>query len=204
MFESENASAGKSEETKDDKSATSGAQDDKSSEKKSFTQDEVGKLIAEERKAERAKAKADFEQKQKDDAEAAKTEREQDEAKARGEFEKVEAQLKADLDTAKRELDALRERSTKLTEAIEKVLADDWEKLPEEIRTAYTAAGGADDDPLAKINYLPTAKKLTEAMSTKRETREGTRQNPQPKNGENNGDVESEKKALRATGSYRM
>ena len=207
LFDGDSGAGGKEGEQNKDgegKNAASGEQGGTSSEKKTFTQEELGKIIADERRAERAKAKADFEAEQKKLADDAEEKRKREEAAARGEFDTVKAKLEADLDTVKREKESLEARVTSLTEAIQKVLADDWDKLPDEIREAYEAAGGDKDDVLAKINYLPQGKKLAEKMGERKERREGNSQNPPPKRDGQNGDVESERRALRATGNYRM
>jgi hypothetical protein len=205
VFLTDAAAAGSDGEAKGEKTATSGAQGG-SSETKTFTQEELGKIVADERKAERAKARADFEAELKQKDADAKADKDASEAKARGDFEQVEAKLKADIETLRSEKTALEARTQSLTDAIEKVVSDDWGKLPDEVRESYVAAGGNDDDALAKITFLPQGKKLAEKLTERQKSdrREGNGYNPNGKSGESAGDIESEKGALRATGGYRM
>ena len=184
--------------------ATTGDKGEKS-DKKTFTQEEVGKLLSDERKAERKKAADEFEQKRKDDEAAAEQKKKDDEAKARGEFEQVESKLRSEIETLKADKSALEERVKKLDEAVAKTVDDEWTKLPEEVREGYSAAGGSDEDALAKMNYLPTARKLAEKISGERkEVKKGTEQNPDPKGTDNGkGTLDQDLAAARSSGQYR-
>lgn len=100
-------------------------------------------------------------------AKKARQEREEAEAKARGDFEVVENQLRVDLASAEEEAQKLRETNQRFTDVVNRMLEDQWNPLPEEIREMYT---GADDDVLAKLDFLPRARRLVERFTSSSET----------------------------------
>ncbi|MDQ3124155.1 MAG: hypothetical protein M3Q74_00920 [Pseudomonadota bacterium] len=121
----------------------------------------IGRLLAKEREAARSAALAAAEQERAAAAEQARKDREADDAKKRGEFDKVEQALRGDLTAAKTEAGSLKAENEQLREAVNRVLDDEWKALSAEARDAYAAAGGSEDDPLARLRYLPAGKKLS-------------------------------------------
>lgn len=138
---------------------------------------EIGRLLAKERREASAKAKADADAARVAADEEAKQARERDEAAARGEFDKVRAALEADAKAAKDESAALKAENDQLRAAVEAVLADEWKQLPAEVRDAYL---GADDDPLAKLAFLPKAKKLAAKLAERDPAARGNGPDPKP------------------------
>ena len=165
MFDGEQGAGGaESTETKTDtttKNATSGEQGEGSgSGKVEFSkeqQDELGRILARERKAASDKARADAKAEADAVAEQARKDKEAEDAKKAGDFEKVESTLKADLQTAKDEKAALQAQVDQYQAAVDAVLKADWESLADDVKEYFP---GDEDDTLAKVNWLPKGKAL--------------------------------------------
>lgn len=145
--------------------ANPGGQGDAGKPKPEFSAEqmaEIGRIVSKERKDAATKAAADAQSARDAADDQARKDREADDAKKRGDFERVETAIKADLDAAKTERDGLKAENDRLRAAVEGVLADEWKKLPSEVRDAYL---GADDDPLAKMAFLPKGKALAEKLA---------------------------------------
>ncbi len=93
------------------------------------------------------KAKADAEK------EDARKTREADDAKAKGDFEKVEAQLRSDLETTKTEATRLQGENDQLREAVNGSLETRVKELPEPVRKTLDDTFPA-DEVLARLNWL--------------------------------------------------
>ncbi len=136
---------------------------------------ELGRIVAKERKeAERKaidKAKADADAA----AEQARKDRERDEEIKRGEFDKARSSLESERDAAKGEATSLKAENDQLRAAVDSILTAEWKALPAEVRDAYS---GADDDPLAKLAWLPKGKKLAEKLTGSNSG--GNRAGPKP------------------------
>lgn len=100
-----------------------------------------------------ADLKAEADRKTADD----KKKRDDDDAKAKGDFEKVENGLRTDLEAARNDATSLKAENDQLRAAIATVLEAEWKDLPSEVKDVYL---GADDDPLAKLAFLPKGKTL--------------------------------------------
>lgn len=133
--------------------------------------------------AERAARKAaekrvrDLEAAEADRAEA-KRKADEKAAAERGEWEKLAMERERERDEAKGEATSLRAENDQLRAAIAAVLADEWKALPAEVRDAYL---GAEDDPLARLAFLPKAKKLAEKLAAREPAVRGN--GPDPKAG---------------------
>lgn len=132
-------------------------------------------------KAERAARKAA--EKRLRDLEAAEQKRADEQRKAdedaaakAGEWEKLAAKRETERDEAKREATSLQGQIDQYRAAIDGLLTDEWKGLPAEVRDAYL---GADDDPLAKLAFLPKAKKLAAKLAEKDPAARGN--GPDPK-----------------------
>lgn len=110
-----------------------------------------------------------------DAIEDAEKKRRDKEAKEAGKFEELANEKDAELKTATGRVADLEKQVEALTAAIDAVLDSEWKQLPEEVRDAYL---GDDDDPLAKLKFLPRGKKLAEKLTEKNETGTGNRQGP--------------------------
>lgn len=109
--------------------------------------------------------------------EAAEAKAREDEAAKKGEFEKLAADREAERDAAKADVKSLQADNDALREAINGFLDAEWQALPAEVRDAYL---GADDDPLAKLRYLPKGKALAEKLAGKEPAKRGAGADPKP------------------------
>lgn len=118
---------------------------------KTFTQDEVGKLLSEERKKAADAARQDL-QKKIDDARAQEeADRKQAEEEAKGNFEQVKADLKAQAQTAKDEAEQAKGTLKRYQDAINAAYEPAAKAVPEKIMKMYQ---GKDDDVLAKWEFI--------------------------------------------------
>jgi hypothetical protein len=135
-------------------------------------------------KAARDEAKAlkeerDALQQEKADREAAESKARDEEARKKGEFAQLADQRGRDLDTAKADNKTLKADNDALREAINGFLDAEWKALPDTIKAAYL---GADDDPLAKLRFLPRGKALAEELvGSKDPAKRGAGPDPKPK-----------------------
>ncbi|MCA9878212.1 MAG: hypothetical protein KC442_10540 [Thermomicrobiales bacterium] len=136
---------------------------------------EAAKAAADRAKA--AEARLDALQKEKSEREAAEAKAREDEAAKKGEFEKLAADREAERDAAKADVKSLQADNDALREAINGFLDAEWQALPAEVRDAYL---GADDDPLAKLRYLPKGKALAEKLAGKEPAKRGAGADPKP------------------------
>lgn len=141
-------------------------------------QAEVNRLMAKTRRDAADKARADA--KAERDAADAQTRTDADRKKAeeRGEFDRVIADIERERDEANTKLDAANAKADRYSDAVAAFLDDDWQKLPDLVRDSYS---GPDDDPLARLAWLPKGKALAD-----HQTARGARGNgpdPAPGNG---------------------
>lgn len=137
---------------------------------------EAAKAAADEAKT--AKAERDALLKKETEREAAEARARDEEAKKKGEFEQLANQRERDLETAKGEVKSLKAANDALREAIGGFLEAEWKTLPDSVKAAYL---GADDDPLAKLKFLPKGKALAEELSDKDPAKRGAGPDPKPK-----------------------
>jgi hypothetical protein len=117
-------------------------------------------------------------QKDKQDREAAEAKARDAEAVKKGEFEALADQRGRDLDVAKADIKTLRTDNDALREAIDGFLDAEWKALPDSVKAAYL---GADDDPLAKLKFLPKGKALADEIAEKDPAKRGAGPDPKPK-----------------------
>lgn len=140
-------------------------------------QTEVNRLIAREKRDAATKARADAKA-ERDAADAqTRTEAERKKAEERGEFEKVRGDLERERDEARTERDALKADAQRHREAIAAALDADWKKLPDAVRDAYS---GPDDDPLARLAWLPKGKALADGLAQRDDRVRGNGRDPLP------------------------
>ncbi len=96
-------------------------------------------------------------------------------AAKRGEFEALAKKREEERDAAKGEATSLKAENDQLRAAVDSILTAEWKALPAEVRDAYS---GADDDPLAKLAWLPKGKKLAEKLTGSNSG--GNRPGPKP------------------------
>lgn len=145
--------------------ANPGAQGDAGKPKVEFTEEqrrELGRIVAKERRlaADAARAEADAARAEAD--EQARKDRERQQEIDKGNFDAARSSLEGERDAAKGEATSLKAENDQLRAAVDSVLAAEWTALPAEVRDAYS---GADDDPLAKLAWLPKGKKLAEKLT---------------------------------------
>ena len=163
--------AEKSEETKDDLDGIEGIGDKgKDAIRK---EREAAKAAREEAKA--AKEERDALKAEKEKREAEEAAAKEKEAAAKGEWEALAVKREGELKTAKDEAAALKGENDQLKTAIGAVLDAEWKDLPSEVRDAYL---GAEDDPLAKLAFLPKGKALAAKLAGATETRRGNGRDP--------------------------
>lgn len=162
---------------------------------------EAFKRMRDQREAARAEARKAQEErdallKDKTEREAAEAKARDEEATKKGEFEKLAAERQTALDTAKSENKALKADNDAMREAINGFLDAEWKALPAEVRDAYL---GADDDPLAKLTFLPKGKALAEKLAgtAQKETKRGNGADPRA-SGSSSADNSAAQKAQRA------
>lgn len=97
-------------------------------------------------------AASDAETKARDEADAAK----------RGEWEQLATKREGERDAARSEATTLKAENDQLRAAIAGVLDSEWKALPSEVRDAYL---GGEDDPLAKLAFLPKGKTLAAKLA---------------------------------------
>lgn len=152
---------GAGNETTTATTAQSGEQGETGSESKvTFTaeqQAEMNRVVAKERRAAEARGKAEATQAASDAAEQARKDAATKDAKDRGEFEKVEATLRTDLQAAKDTSTSLQAKVDQYQAAVDAVLTADWDGLDADVLEYFE---GDADDPLARLNWLPKGKKL--------------------------------------------
>lgn len=118
-------------------------------------------LDAERERAKEAERRAKAAEKELADRKAADDAAKEEAARKNGEFESLATSLKSERDELKTKLDAAEQRATRLQEAVDGFVKAEWEAIPQDVRDLYT---GADDDPLAKLAFVPKAKKLADKL----------------------------------------
>lgn len=138
---------------------------------------DAGKAALEaERKARRdAERQAKDLQTQLDQIDADRRKADEDAAAKRGEFEALAATREQERDAAKREASSLKAENDALKAAVANVLDAEWKELPPEVRDAYL---GGDDDPLAKLAFLPKGKTLAAKLAEKEPPARGNGHDP--------------------------
>lgn len=153
---------------------------------------EAAKAAADEAKA--AKAERDALLKKETEREAAESKAREEEAARKGEFEKLANERQTALDAAKAEAKSLKADNDALRGAISGFLDAEWKALPAEVKDAYL---GADDDPLAKLQFLPKGKALAEKLTGKEAPKRGLGGDPKP-SGTGAGDDKAAQQAQRS------
>lgn len=137
---------------------------------------EAAKAAADEAKT--AKAERDALLKKEADRDAAEAKAREDDAARKGEFEKLANERQAALDAAKAEGKALKADNEALRTAISGFLDAEWKALPDSVKAAYL---GGDDDPLAKLTFLPKGKALADELAERDPAKRGAGPDPKPK-----------------------
>ena len=130
--------------------------------------------------AKKAREERDALQKEKAERESAEAKAREDEAAKKGEFEKLANERQTALDAAKAEAKTLKADNDALRGAIGGFLDAEWKALPAEVKDAYL---GADDDPLAKLAFLPKGKALADKLAGKEPVKRGLGGDPKPSGG---------------------
>lgn len=127
-----------------------------------FTQEDMNRVAAEERRKAEAAAKAKFEA----EAHAARTKAAEEAAKRSGEWERLAGTYQAERDAKAAEHETLSGRHASLVEAVEGLLKDALKELPEEIRAL--APGG--DDLAARLAWVKQARSAAAKLTSQRPT----------------------------------
>lgn len=171
-------------------------------ENRTFTQSELGKIVADERKKAADAARADMQKKLDDEKERADKEARDAALKAQGDFETLENQLKAERADFETRATTAEARLKEVEEAMNTGLEASWSKLPESVTKLYQ---GAQDDVLAKWKWLNNAdvQALVTQLGGNGQRRPGNTPNPP---GGNTGvaSIDDEVKALASSGAYTM
>ncbi len=128
-------------------------------------------------------------EKEKTDRETAEQARKDKEAAESGKWEELATKREGELKSAKDEAAALKGENTQLRTAITGVLDSEWKELPVEVKDAYL---GADDDPLAKLAFLPKGKALAAKLADK-ETARGNGADPKSRGSGKVADADKQK-----------
>jgi len=141
----------------------------------------IGKLLSAERKAAADKARADAKADADAAAERERKAKEEADLKAKGEFEKVETQLKADLETAQTEATSLKAENDQYRAAMAEGIEAGWQALPEAVRKLGEKQH-AEDDVLGRFRFLhdPDTAALVKQLSEKADAKRGNGHDPKP------------------------
>lgn len=171
-------------------------------ENRTFTQSELGKIVADERKKAADAARADMQKKLDDEKERADKEARDAALKAQGDFETLENQLKAERADFETRATTAEARVKDLEDAINSGLDTAWSKLPESITKLFKGDQG---DALARWKWLNDAdvQALVTQLNGNGQRRPGNTPNPP---GGNTGvaSIDDEVKALASSGAYTM
>jgi len=165
----------------------------------------IDKLIGDARK-DAARIAADRAKADRDAADAdARKQKDADDARKAGDFEKVELQLKTDLEGAKNEVTSLKAENDRLKQAMQTGLDAGWSALPDEVRKIGEKQH-PDDDVLGRWEFLHDTDTMALVKKLNLDQRDVKRGNgPDPKGrGESKPTVEQEAAALRQHGGYAM
>lgn len=99
------------------------------------------------------------------------------EAERQGNFEKLYADLKAEHDAIKGEVESKDARIDELLTIVKADVDAKWDDLPEEVKDAYD---GDADDPLAKRKHMQRMAKVIERLTAAGEHKPGNGPNPPP------------------------
>ncbi len=113
--------------------------------------------------------------KEKTARDAAEAKDREEAAAKRGEFEELATKREQERDAATADVTRLTAENDQLRSAIAAVIDAEWKTLPADVRDLYL---GADDDPFAKLVFLPKAKAHVE--KNKRDTTRGNGPDPRP------------------------
>ena len=113
--------------------------------------------------AKKAKEERDALLAEKEKAEEAEKKKKEKEVKDAGKFEELAKQYEEERDLAVGEVIVLKDKVKKLQEAVDTILENEWDALPEHVRDVYV---GDEDDVLAKLNFLPRARKMMEQFGS--------------------------------------
>jgi len=126
-------------------------------------------------RAKAAEAERDALKAEKADREAANAKAQEEEAAKKGEFEALAKKREQERDAAKSEATSLKAENDQLRTAIAAVIDAEWKDLPKEVQEVYL---GADEDPIAKLAFLPKGKALAAKLSGKADINPGNGRNP--------------------------
>lgn len=131
----------------------------------------IDKLIGDARKKAKDQAKAEA-QAAREEAEKRAREEAAEEA---GEFEEIAKTRERERDQAKKDAATLKAENDQLRAAIDSMLTSEWRELSEEAREYFT---GDEDDPLARLVWLPKGRKLTATLAAKADALRGNGADP--------------------------
>ncbi len=157
---------------------------------------EARKLAASE--AAGAREERDALLKEKAEREDAAAKEREAEAEKKGEFEALAKKRENERDAAKSDVTRLTAENDQLRAAISGVLDSEWKELPAEVKDAYL---GADDDPLARLAFLPKGKALAIKLGERADAARGNGRDPKS-SGDGRPSLADERKALIARGGY--
>jgi hypothetical protein len=173
MFEAEKSSAGTESESKAEADKQEDVKAQEAEKADTSAEDPIKKELR--ARANKLQDERDALLKEKQDREAAEQKRKEKEAAEAGKFEELAATRERERDEAKNEATSLKAENDQLRAAITGVLDSEWKTLPVEVTDAYL---GADDDPLAKLAFLPKGKVLAAKLTEKAETQRGNGRDP--------------------------
>jgi hypothetical protein len=139
-----------------------------------------GERDAEKRRAKDLEAERDALKKTVDDAAAKEIADQEEAAKKKGEFEQLAEKRGNELKAANETITSLQAQVDRLKSAIDKAIEPEWKELPDEVTDLFS---GAEDDTIAKMEWLPKAKTAAAALD-KNGDRRGHELDPDPAKGD--------------------
>lgn len=122
-----------------------------------------------------AKRERDALLKEKTERETAEKQQKEKAAEAAGEFETLAKTREAERDAARTDAAALKAENDQLRKVIDDVLEAEWKDLSPDALDAFV---GNEDDPLARLAFLPKGKRLTAKLAEKAEALRGNGRDP--------------------------
>lgn len=133
-----------------------------------------GERDAEKQRAKTLQDERDALKKKVDAAEKREADEQEEAAKKKGEFEQLAEKRGTELATAKQTIEELTAQVERMRAAIDASIEADWKALPKEVADLFS---GAEDDTIAKMEWLPKAKA---AAGLDKERRQGHELDPDP------------------------
>lgn len=168
---------------------------------RTFTQDEVNRLLAEEKRTTKKntedQVRAEFERL----AQEAKDKQDQDDAVKRGDFEKVQTKLEQDLAASKNSVTSMQEQLDFLTEHFESQFESRAEKVDEAFNRFKPGEGASLKE---RLEWLKSAEEGTEEIGSKPTSTNGVNRTPKSNGTVNDSNKELQKKEARARVSSRI